>query len=185
MPFDAVDMNVDETRNDEAISDVDDRRALRRSAGNVDRRDPSLVDDERCAGEDAVRQDDVAAGEHDHRASVAARAAPSGPPSSPSVAAVTVSDSAMRLRETAQRFGARRLEQLVRGVRDQAAENHDVRIGDGDEIGDGHADVARRVANNRDRDAVAFARGVEDLLHVNSRRDRRPPSRARAIDRPT
>ena len=68
--------------------DVDDRAPGGVDRGALDRRDASLVDDERCAGEDAVRQDEVAAGEHDHRASMAARAAPSGPPSSPSVAAV-------------------------------------------------------------------------------------------------
>ena len=83
--------------------------------------------------------------------------------------AVTVSDSAIVFGQAAKGFGARWLEQLVGSVGDQAAEDHDVWIGDGDEVGDGHADVAGRVANNRDRDAVALARRVEDLLHVNGR----------------
>jgi hypothetical protein len=41
MSFDSVDMNVNETRNDEALSDVDDGRAVRRAAGDVDS-DPYL-----------------------------------------------------------------------------------------------------------------------------------------------
>ena len=102
-------------------------------------------------------------------ASMAARAAPSGPPSSPNVARRHGERFGHRFRETAKGFGARWLEQLVGGVRDQAAEHHDVWIGDGDEIGDGHADVAGRVSDNRNRDAVAFARRVENLLHVNCR----------------
>src|SRR6185503_6287077 len=97
VPFDAMDMHVDETGHDETFARVDDGSGGRCTRSGLDGHDAVAVDQKRCVGQDAVRQDDVAAGEDDHRAIMAARAAPSGPASSPSAAAATVSESAMLL----------------------------------------------------------------------------------------
>ena len=67
VPLDAVHVHVDEPGHDVAVSGLDNRGARRIDARrSLNRRDAIAVDDEGCAGENPVRQDNVAAGNDDH-----------------------------------------------------------------------------------------------------------------------
>jgi hypothetical protein len=75
--LDAVDVHVDEAGHDERVGDVDHCGARGIGATpRLDGRDPPAVDDERSVADDAVGQDEIAARQDDHGASMAARAAP-------------------------------------------------------------------------------------------------------------
>src|SRR5689334_11054358 len=72
--------------------------------------------------------------------------------------------------KAAKRFRLRGLQQLIGGIRDKAPADDNVRIRDGDEVGDGHPDITRRISNHGNRYAVAIPRSIEDVMDLDCRK---------------